>query len=90
MDDTCLTPTVKKSTNNQSMADALCTGSVHADLVEHGVEAVIDKWPELTGYDDLLKSILNSERCRAAHIRCAEQEEQAIEKAWTVLAAQLT
>jgi len=78
------------TTDNQSMAEDLCIASVHADLVEHGVEAVIDKWPELTGYDDLLKSILNSERCRAAHIRCAEQEEQAIEKTWAVLAAQLT
>jgi len=72
------------------MAEAICTGSVFDCLTNHGVEAVTDLWPELTAHEETLQSILNAERCRAAHERAAEREEQVVETLMATPAAQIS
>lgn len=84
------TPTVQKSPVDCLVTEDICIGSIHASLVENGIEAVIQDWPKLQPYQQILESVLQAEHCRAAHLKCAADEESKVDSLLKTLEMQLS
>jgi len=72
------------------MAKDTCIGLIRDTLMEDGVEAVIQNWPELQSYKQVLTSAMRAELSRADHLDRAASDELTAELMFEKLEAQLS